>query len=97
MAPQSLIDWREYLKSKILHHKHDPKFQVQCDECGVTFKKWPSFRQHVYRNHAQNGTFLINGQEVIHENDENIYDPNENQNENENVNENENQNMNEGK
>jgi len=37
----------------IRNHKQDPYFRVTCVQpgCNATFKKWKSFRQHLFRRH----------------------------------------------
>jgi len=37
----------------IRNHKQDPYFRITCVQpgCGATFKKWKSFRQHLFRKH----------------------------------------------
>lgn len=37
----------------IRYHKQNPHFRVTCVQpgCGATFKKWKSFRQHLFRKH----------------------------------------------
>lgn len=63
-------------------HTHDPKFQVQCDECGITFSKWETFRKHVYRNHIEHHeVHNINYEEAAHENIQADVRQNENVNE----------------
>jgi len=43
----------DYISHVVRYHRFEPKFQVQCkyDGCGVTFHKWKSFRQHLWRRH----------------------------------------------
>lgn len=39
----------------IRNHKHDQYFKVTCVQpgCDATFKKWKSFRQHLFRKHHE--------------------------------------------
>ena len=32
-------------------HQFEKKFKIDCDICGLPFKKWKSFRQHIWRRH----------------------------------------------
>lgn len=45
--------YHRLLQHYIRNHKQDPQFCVTCVQpgCGATFKKWKSFRQHVFRKH----------------------------------------------
>lgn len=42
-------------KHIIRFHRFDPLFKVKCsyDECGATFKRWKSYKQHKIRRHSQ--------------------------------------------
>ncbi|XP_011688405.1 PREDICTED: uncharacterized protein LOC105450321 [Wasmannia auropunctata] len=47
----------DLIRHTVRFHRLDPRFQVQCkhDGCGATFHKWKLFRQHIWRNHGNNG------------------------------------------
>ncbi|XP_057336559.1 uncharacterized protein LOC130675088 [Microplitis mediator] len=38
----------------VRNHQYDPLFKVICTQagCGATYKKWKSFRQHIFRKHS---------------------------------------------
>ena len=42
--------------------QHDPQFKVACkyENCQAMFKKWDSFRKHVYRSHQNFDDLNIN-------------------------------------
>ncbi|XP_066602470.1 uncharacterized protein [Prorops nasuta] len=47
---------KQLMTHMVHHHSSDPKFKIKCTEsgCGCTYKKWKSFRQHLYRKHRVN-------------------------------------------
>ena len=58
------------LKHVLRTHQNDPLFKIACkyDHCQATFRKWGSFRQHVYRKHPN---INVNIQEPLQQ-DENL-------------------------
>lgn len=48
------ISYSRLMQHYIRNHKQDPYFRVTCVQpgCGATFKKWKSFRQHLFRKHS---------------------------------------------
>ena len=62
----------------IKYHKNDPSFKVRCtiDGCNITYEKWRSYQQHVYRCHKQtvenNGVNILECEEENKKNEENI-------------------------
>lgn len=47
------ISYYRLMQHYIRNHKQDPYFRITCVQpgCGATFKKWKSFRQHLFRKH----------------------------------------------
>lgn len=58
-----------FSKHLITKHKNDPGFIVNCRYCEATYRKYDSFRKHIYRKH-QNDLFLEENISVDHQSDQ---------------------------
>ena len=50
---------RVLLKHMRTVHSNDPRFCVRCSICGKTFRKWPSLKKHLHREHGSKSDFSI--------------------------------------
>jgi len=61
MCPYRTINQRVLISHYVKSHQFDDRFFVICnvDYCGATYKRWKSYKMHVYRKHRANVNFII--------------------------------------
>ncbi|XP_066588077.1 uncharacterized protein [Prorops nasuta] len=73
MCYYKCISYSNLMNHILRYHRFDPLFKIQCVHhgCGSTFKKWKSFRQHLFRKHPNYAR--LNNDIISHQEDHNDF------------------------